>query len=125
MARLPGDVLNFLEIAGELADKQEVKAYLIGGMVRDLFLGLENRDLDIVLAPGPEAPELNPDLERRKEAHPPGLGNRGQVSNPELEKERKRGIYWKTISGNWLMSFRQNIAIIVSSELAISSYRQA
>lgn len=91
LARLPGDVLNFLEIAGELADKQEVKAYLIGGMVRDLFLGLENRDLDIVLAPGPEAPELNPDLERRKEAHPPGLGNRGQVSNPELEKRKEKG----------------------------------
>jgi tRNA nucleotidyltransferase (CCA-adding enzyme) len=47
--RLPAELLGFVQLAGKLAAKQEQSLYLVGGMVRDLFLGKPNIDLDLVI----------------------------------------------------------------------------
>jgi len=47
--RLPPFVFEFLRKAGELATKMDMKAYLVGGFVRDLLTGNKNMDLDIVV----------------------------------------------------------------------------
>ncbi|MBF0607947.1 MAG: CBS domain-containing protein [Magnetococcales bacterium] len=47
--RLPGFANNLLLIAGEIADRLNVKAYLVGGCVRDLLMAQRNLDLDIVI----------------------------------------------------------------------------
>ena len=45
----PDDILNLLKISGEIAEKENSKLFLIGGMIRDLMLGRDNDDLDLVL----------------------------------------------------------------------------
>ncbi|MGM0436700.1 MAG: CBS domain-containing protein [Bacillota bacterium] len=45
----PEKVLNLLKIAGQIAEKENSKLFLIGGMIRDLMLDRENYDLDLVL----------------------------------------------------------------------------
>jgi tRNA nucleotidyltransferase (CCA-adding enzyme) len=47
--RLPASVFALLKEAGELADRQGVGCYIVGGFVRDLLLGIENLDLDLVV----------------------------------------------------------------------------
>ena len=47
--KLPKAVLRMVRELGRLADEFEVSAYLVGGCVRDLFLGIKNLDLDIVV----------------------------------------------------------------------------
>ena len=47
--RLPAGVLRTLTRLGRLADEYGVSAYLVGGCVRDLLLGVKNLDLDIVV----------------------------------------------------------------------------
>ncbi|MBF0536715.1 MAG: CBS domain-containing protein [Nitrospirae bacterium] len=47
--RLPGFVNRLLLIAGEIADRLDVKAYLVGGCVRDLLMAQRNLDIDIVI----------------------------------------------------------------------------
>ncbi len=47
--RLPKRVFAELEQAGELADHMGVSAFVVGGFVRDLLLGIENLDLDLVI----------------------------------------------------------------------------
>lgn len=42
-------VKNFIAKAGRSADRHNMTAYLVGGLVRDLFLGVKNLDLDIVV----------------------------------------------------------------------------
>ena len=42
-------VIKALELAGEVADSEGVSAYVVGGFVRDLILGVENLDMDIVV----------------------------------------------------------------------------
>lgn len=49
LEKLPADILEFLKKAGLIAESKGFSAYLIGGMVRDILLGKENRDLDIVV----------------------------------------------------------------------------
>jgi len=46
---LPRDILDLIYLAGDIAVKLRMHAYLIGGFVRDLFLGVPNFDLDIVI----------------------------------------------------------------------------
>jgi tRNA nucleotidyltransferase (CCA-adding enzyme) len=46
---LPSDLLALLRRVGELAEKLEVKTYLVGGFVRDLLLRKPNFDIDIVV----------------------------------------------------------------------------
>lgn len=49
MQRLPARAFILLETAGRLADRLDVSAYVVGGIVRDLLLGLDNLDLDLVI----------------------------------------------------------------------------
>jgi len=46
---LPGEVLALLREAGERAQGRGCQLYLVGGVVRDLFLGRDNLDLDAVV----------------------------------------------------------------------------
>lgn len=50
--RLPGWLLEILKDAGNTADALGVKAYAVGGFVRDLLLRRENLDVDIVVEGG-------------------------------------------------------------------------
>ncbi|MBX3304124.1 MAG: CBS domain-containing protein, partial [Nitrospira sp.] len=47
--RLPKHVVALLEEAGRLADRCNVPLYVVGGCVRDLLLGIQNLDLDLVV----------------------------------------------------------------------------
>lgn len=47
--QLPDNYYFILQLIGEEANNQGIKAYLIGGMVRDLFLKRTNVDMDIVI----------------------------------------------------------------------------
>ncbi|NOX98008.1 MAG: CCA tRNA nucleotidyltransferase [Nitrospirae bacterium] len=47
--KLPGKVFHLLENTGKIAEKEGYSAYLVGGMVRDLLLGVENLDIDITV----------------------------------------------------------------------------
>jgi tRNA nucleotidyltransferase (CCA-adding enzyme) len=49
MERLPARAFILLETAGRLADQLDVPAYVVGGIVRDLLLGIGNLDLDLVI----------------------------------------------------------------------------
>lgn len=46
---LPQDISLLLEKVGLLADKRNLPVYAVGGFVRDLLLGVENFDIDIVV----------------------------------------------------------------------------
>ncbi|RSL31027.1 CBS domain-containing protein [Salibacterium salarium] len=46
---LPPATINLLKQLGELAEKHHTKAYIIGGIVRDLILKTANEDIDIVI----------------------------------------------------------------------------
>jgi len=46
--RLPPSLLKLTLAAGELADKSGIRAYLVGGIVRDLMLGRPSVDIDIM-----------------------------------------------------------------------------
>lgn len=47
--RLPQRVEDLLKKAGEVAEQMGVNAYVVGGFVRDLLLGYEDLDVDIVI----------------------------------------------------------------------------
>jgi tRNA nucleotidyltransferase (CCA-adding enzyme) len=47
--RFPEKVYRVLSTAGETAERMGFNAYLVGGSVRDLLLGQENLDIDIVV----------------------------------------------------------------------------
>ncbi len=47
--QLPGELVNFMQVAGEVTHRQGQKLYLVGGVVRDLLLGRTNLDLDLVI----------------------------------------------------------------------------
>ncbi len=49
--RLPKRLQGLLLLIGQEAQRQQVKAYLVGGMVRDLLLNVPNFDVDIVIEP--------------------------------------------------------------------------
>lgn len=49
LARLPALLISRIERAAEVSLEQGVPVYLVGGLVRDLLLGRENRDLDLVV----------------------------------------------------------------------------
>jgi len=46
---LPKDMLRVIKKIAELAEDQGYRAYLVGGFVRDLLLGVKNLDIDIVV----------------------------------------------------------------------------
>lgn len=45
----PKKIVELLMFIGKTADKLGIKAFAVGGFVRDLFLGVENYDIDIVI----------------------------------------------------------------------------
>jgi tRNA nucleotidyltransferase (CCA-adding enzyme) len=47
--KFPKEVYGLLRTSGETADRLGFNAYLVGGSVRDLLLGRENLDIDIVV----------------------------------------------------------------------------
>lgn len=47
--RIPHGVMSLLRTAGELADRLDYSAYVVGGFVRDLLLGIDNLDVDLVV----------------------------------------------------------------------------
>jgi tRNA nucleotidyltransferase (CCA-adding enzyme) len=47
--RLPARIQKMLLAIGELASELEVDAFVVGGFVRDLLLGLKNLDVDVVV----------------------------------------------------------------------------
>ncbi len=49
MKKIPPAVMRFFRRIGRAADRDGLRAYLVGGCVRDLVLGRENLDWDIVL----------------------------------------------------------------------------
>ncbi|MBF0331453.1 MAG: CCA tRNA nucleotidyltransferase [Candidatus Omnitrophica bacterium] len=46
---LPRNIQDLLRQVSAFADTQGVRAYLVGGMVRDLLLGMQSTDIDIVV----------------------------------------------------------------------------
>ncbi len=47
--RLPAKMIKLLKDFGQIADMLEYNVYLVGGLVRDIFLKRENFDVDIVI----------------------------------------------------------------------------
>ncbi len=47
--RLSPKILNLLRLLGTLAEEVGMKAYVVGGFVRDMLLGIPNEDVDIVV----------------------------------------------------------------------------
>ncbi len=49
LSKLPKEVQGLIHFAGVVANRSNMRAYLVGGCVRDLLLGVKNLDLDIVI----------------------------------------------------------------------------
>lgn len=49
LRKLPKEIQDLISLASDIAAKNNVPAYLVGGFVRDLILGVKNLDLDIVV----------------------------------------------------------------------------
>ncbi|KAB2952617.1 CBS domain-containing protein [Heliorestis acidaminivorans] len=47
--RLPDHIITLFQNIGQLADEANVKVYVVGGFVRDLLLGVNNLDIDLVV----------------------------------------------------------------------------
>lgn len=47
--RLPGPMADFIHLVGRIADEKGINVYVVGGFVRDLFLGVANLDVDFVV----------------------------------------------------------------------------
>ncbi|MFZ1504480.1 MAG: CBS domain-containing protein, partial [Nitrospira sp.] len=47
--RLPREVYDLLQAAGDLGERLGYSAYVVGGFVRDLLLGIDNLDVDFVV----------------------------------------------------------------------------
>jgi tRNA nucleotidyltransferase (CCA-adding enzyme) len=48
LKNLPKRIYNLLESIGEMGDQLGYKTFVVGGFVRDLILGRENLDIDII-----------------------------------------------------------------------------
>jgi tRNA nucleotidyltransferase (CCA-adding enzyme) len=48
-SQLPAELVDFMRVAGEVAQRQGQRLYLVGGVVRDLLLERKNLDLDLVV----------------------------------------------------------------------------
>ncbi len=66
----PEKILKDIKFIGKLAERTGKRAFLVGGVVRDLFLGVSNLDLDIVVEG--DAIKLAEEFSRRKDlrVHP-------------------------------------------------------
>ena len=48
LKKLPAEIQDLIRLASNISSKENMPAYLVGGFVRDLILGVRNLDLDIV-----------------------------------------------------------------------------
>ncbi|MGE5197593.1 MAG: CCA tRNA nucleotidyltransferase [Deltaproteobacteria bacterium] len=48
LKKLPGELKSLVRLAEDISCRSNVPVYVVGGVVRDLMLGVENLDLDIV-----------------------------------------------------------------------------
>jgi tRNA nucleotidyltransferase (CCA-adding enzyme) len=88
-------VQRLLESAQQVADRQQVPVYLVGGLVRDLLLGRPNEDIDLVVEGGgiAFAEELARQVGGRSHPHEPFLtavvtlpdGNKVDVASARTE----------------------------------------
>ena len=46
---LPAKVMSLLKLIGDMAQKKDYAAFVVGGFVRDLLMGVKNFDVDIVI----------------------------------------------------------------------------
>jgi tRNA nucleotidyltransferase (CCA-adding enzyme) len=67
----PKRVQNILNKIGEIGDRLKFPVFMVGGVARDLFLGIENYDIDIVVEGDGIifARELSRDLKGRTKSH--------------------------------------------------------
>ncbi len=49
LKELPHPIADFIRLAGAVGDEMGFDVYVVGGFVRDLFLGVDNFDLDLVI----------------------------------------------------------------------------
>ncbi len=49
LEKLPAELKELIRLAAGLSEKNKIPAYLVGGFVRDLLLGVKNLDLDVVV----------------------------------------------------------------------------
>ncbi|KAB3532529.1 CBS domain-containing protein [Alkaliphilus pronyensis] len=49
LKKLPKEIYDILDKAGDVGDRLNEKVYVVGGFVRDLFLNVENWDIDLVV----------------------------------------------------------------------------
>ncbi len=49
LKKIPKEVKNLIYLASDIAGRNNMSAYLVGGFVRDLILGVKNLDLDILV----------------------------------------------------------------------------
>ncbi|MCG2714439.1 MAG: hypothetical protein L6308_06350 [Candidatus Omnitrophica bacterium] len=49
LKKLPKEIKSLISIAGKVSQETKMPAYLVGGFVRDLILGVKNFDLDITV----------------------------------------------------------------------------
>jgi len=49
MKVIPKPLADFIAFSGDLADKKGLRVFIVGGFVRDLFLGVSNFDVDMVV----------------------------------------------------------------------------
>ncbi|MBE0415953.1 MAG: CCA tRNA nucleotidyltransferase, partial [Dehalococcoidia bacterium] len=82
--RLPEGLLAFLRIAGEVAEAQGQRLYLVGGAVRDLLLGRPNLDFDLVVEG--DAPRLARQLAREV-----GMGGENEKRGERVVVHRQFG----------------------------------
>jgi tRNA nucleotidyltransferase (CCA-adding enzyme) len=70
--RLPQDLIDFIRRAGEMAEREQQRLYLAGGVVRDLLLERDNLDLDLVVEGDAVrlAQELASSIKAKVTAHP-------------------------------------------------------
>ena len=47
--KFPKKIFNIVKLIGKIADREKVPIYIVGGIVRDLFLKVSNYDLDFVV----------------------------------------------------------------------------
>ena len=64
--QLPGELIEFMRLAGDLSRRKGFALYLVGGVVRDLLLERANYDLDLVV--GGDAVALAGELAQIKKA---------------------------------------------------------
>lgn len=48
--RLPEEILSVMRNVSEICQRRDEQAFLVGGIVRDLFLNIDNKDVDILIA---------------------------------------------------------------------------